>query len=149
MISVSEQKIWVKKNKENLAKFIDNCYAEGLGEMRVRKYKYSLLKVSQILGMDFCKANRSDMEKLVANINKSDYKDWTKHDYKVCIKRFWKWLKKCEPDEYPEEVKWIKTTAKDGKNYLPEELLTLEEIKKMIDVADSVEWALMKAGLWK
>jgi len=138
MKSMSERKDWEEKDKESVSKFLDNCYAEGLGEMRIRKYKYTLLNLSRMLGMDFYKATRSNIEKLVADINKSEYKEWTKHDYKVCIKKFWKWLKKCEPDEYPEEVKWIKTTANNGKNYLPEELLTMEEVKRLIDAADNL-----------
>lgn len=67
-------------------------------------------------------------------IEKKDYTDWTKHDYKMILKRFFKWLRGF--DDYPDEVKWIKVTVKRRKNLLPEELLTEEDVKKLIDSAD-------------
>ena len=40
-------------------------------------------------------------------------------------------------DDYPEEVKWIKTTMKKGRGSLmPEELLTEQEVKKLIESAE-------------
>lgn len=63
-----------------------------------------------------------------------DYSEWTKHDYKVTIKRFYKWLKGND-ETYPEEVKWIKTTLKENQIVLPEDLLTEDEVKTLVDVA--------------
>ena len=70
-------------------------------------------------------------------IEKKDYSAWTKHDYKVTIKRFYKWLKGND-ETYPEEVKWIKTTLKKQDIVLPEELLTEEEIKRLVGSALSI-----------
>jgi len=52
----------------------------------------------------------------------------------VALKRFYLWLRGKE--DYPKEVKWIKTTVKNSNHKLPEELLTEEEILKMIETAD-------------
>lgn len=61
-----------------------------------------------------------------------DYSEWTKHDYKLILKIFFRWLRKTE--DYPEEVRWIKTRIKNN-NLLPEEVLTEDEIKKMAECA--------------
>ena len=60
-----------------------------------------------------------------------NYSDWTKKDYKVSLKKFWKWLK--GKDNYPKEVAWIKTGMKNGNTKLPEELLTRDDIEKLIN----------------
>ncbi len=51
------------------------------------------------------------------------------------MKRFYKWLKGNNVT-YPEEVKWITTTLKTKNRLLPENLLTEEEIQRLIDVVD-------------
>jgi site-specific recombinase XerD len=82
---------------------------------------------------------REDVERLVAWINSSNYAEETKHSYKVVLKKFYQWLRDCNEDnhEYPEEVKWIKTTIKKGKRLLPEVLLTPEELKRLIEAAEN------------
>ena len=70
-------------------------------------------------------------------IEKRDYSAWTKHDYKVIIKRFYKWLKGND-ETYPDEVKWIKTTLKKKDVVLPEELLSENDIKRLVDSAVSI-----------
>jgi len=71
-------------------------------------------------------------------IQEKDYSPWTKHQYKVILKRFYKWLKGND-EEYPPEVKWIKCVMKKTEQKLPGEgeLLTEEEIKKLIHTAES------------
>jgi len=66
-----------------------------------------------------------------------DFKASSVNLYGVCLKRFYKWLNGNE--EYPTNIKWLKTTDKNkNKNgKLPEELLTIVEIKKMAQVANN------------
>ncbi|RLG70969.1 MAG: hypothetical protein DRO11_05300 [Methanobacteriota archaeon] len=45
-----------------------------------------------MLGKDFDKATKEDIERLVKRLERSDYSAWTKHDYKVALKRFYRWL---------------------------------------------------------
>lgn len=58
-------------------------------------------------------------------VERASWSDWTKHDFKVILKKFYKWLRGSEV--YPEEVIWIKAPVRNN-NKLPEELLTEEEI---------------------
>jgi integrase len=55
----------------------------------------------------------------------------------VTIKKFYQWVRGFEWNsrEYPECVKWIKTTLKNNKRKLPEDILSKKEIRKLIDFA--------------
>ncbi len=60
-------------------------------------------------------------------INTSPFTDWTKYGYKKSIKKFFRWLGR------EELISWLR--CKEIKNRkLPEEILTEEDIRKMIDV---------------
>lgn len=54
------------------------------------------------------------------------------------LKRFYKWLKNTG-DEYPEEVKWIKSNIKSTEKNLPAngDLITEKEVKKLIECAEN------------
>jgi site-specific recombinase XerD len=123
-------------NADLIQRYEAACFADGLSEVRVTKYVYSLRKLAKWLDQDFDDVSRSDIEQLVNQLERSDYSAWTKHDYKVTIKRFYKWLKGAGED-YPPEVKWIKTTLKTKDVLLPENLLTEEEVQQLVDAAST------------
>jgi len=71
----------------------------------------------------------------VAEIERCDrYTAWTKYDFKVVLKKFYKWLKGND-ELFPDEVRWIKPRIKGGKRMLPEELLSEEEVNKIARAA--------------
>ena len=126
----------VDENKEHIERFAKSCLAEGIGKLRVVKYIYTLIKVAEILNKDFMKASKEDIEQVVYEIESRDFSEWTKHDYRITIKKFYKWLKG-DGEEYPPEVKWIKS-KRNGKNHkLPEELITLDEVKALVEAAEN------------
>jgi len=66
-----------------------------------------------------------------------DYTEWTKKDYRVTLKKFYKWLRGCEQKGvYPPEVIWINTHVSIDKQDLPNNLPGEEDAKKMIEAAD-------------
>jgi integrase/recombinase XerD len=121
-------------NKIQIIRFHDHCFSEGLSPARVVKYTDMLYRLAKLLGRNFFSARETDVRKLVQKIERTELSEWTKHDYKVTLKRFYLWLRGRE--DYPKEVKWIKTTVKDSDHKLPEELLTEEEIMKMTESVD-------------
>ncbi len=100
-----------------------------------------------MLGNDFKKADRKDIQALVQKIERSDYSPWTKYDFKVTIKKLYKWLRKTE--EAPEGVKWIKASFRNASRKLPEELFTEEEIRQLIDAAAHPRDKALIAALWE
>jgi integrase len=58
------------------------------------------------------------------------FSEWSKHDYKVVLRCFYRWLRKTD-DALPEEVSWIRIHVKE-RHKLPEDLLTEEEVNRMV-----------------
>jgi integrase/recombinase XerD len=134
-------------NKVHILKFHDHCFSEGIGYARIIKYIDLLSRLSEFLQKDFSQAKEGDVRKVVEKIERSKYADWTKHDFKVALKKFYRWLKRKE--DYPKEVKWIKTTIKNSNHKLPEELLTEEEVLKMIEAVDNPRDKAMISTLYE
>ncbi|MHC1567680.1 MAG: tyrosine-type recombinase/integrase [Candidatus Syntropharchaeia archaeon] len=123
-----------EENKSILLEFKDYLVAEGMSTGRIAKYMNHLLRISRWLNKPFEETTRKDIVGIIEKIETRGYSVNTKHDFKVVIKRFYRWLRGTE--EYPEEVKWIKTTVKENQTKLPEELLTEEEIRRLVEAAD-------------
>jgi len=121
-------------SKKNILDFYRECILRGYSKARTTKYLDTLERTARILGKPFEEATREDIEDLIAEIERRNYSDWTKHDYKVILRIFYRWLRKCE---YPEEVSWIRIKVKSTPK-LPEELLTVEEINKLVNAAEHV-----------
>jgi len=125
------------KNKEVICKFKDECFSNGLSAGRAIKYTYYLIKLAEWMGMDFEKANKEDIKRLVTEIEKCSYADITKMELKTCVKKVYKWLR--DSEEYPPEVKWIKPGSKKiPRIKLPDELLTEEDVIRLINATQNV-----------
>jgi len=69
-------------------------------------------------------------------LEEQPYSAWTKQSYKVILKRFYRWLKGGD-EGYPPEVRWIKTTLKEKEKLLPQDLLTEDEIERLVNATDN------------
>jgi site-specific recombinase XerD len=140
-------------NKRTLLRFRDQCTTEGLSIERTEKYLTTLLKIAELLKKDFERAGKNDISRVIRVIEASDYSDWTKHDYKVTLKIFYRWLRwgvDYGDKDYPEEVRWIKIAIKKNNNRtLPEELLTEDEVKRLIEAADHPRDRALVATLYE
>jgi len=134
-----------EKNKELIVDFIDYCFSEGLGEHRILKYITTLKYIALSLQIDFENATERDIRRYVSSLERSDFSQWTKHDYKVVLKKFYRWL---NSGEEPSIVKWINTSLKDKNRKLPEEMLTEDEVQLMIDAATNKRDKAIIALLW-
>jgi integrase/ribosomal protein L40E len=123
-------------NKDFIIKFVDRLFAEGLSKGRIAKYVYCLINIAKFLNKPFLEATKEDIEKVVGKIEKNEsWSEWTKHEYKVVLRRFYKWLRNSE--DYPPEVKWIKITSKKSFEKLQGKILTLEEVEKLANATDN------------
>ena len=124
------------KNRELILKFHDECFSNGLSIDRVLFYLDRLFKIAQWLRKDFQTATKEDIKELIGRIERSNYAENTKKDYKIAIKRFYKWLEGSDED-YPEKVRWIRTTLKKNRKKLTN-LPSQEDVKKLIQAATSI-----------
>ena len=112
-----------------------HSFARGISKRRISRYVDVLLWLSNALGKGFKEVSRRDMEDAMMKLECSSYTEWTKATNKMIVKLFYKWL--YNTDVYPDVVRWIKV-KKVIKKRLPEELLTPEEVKRMIDACNHI-----------
>ncbi len=121
-------------DKSDFLDFYSFIVAEGLSKGRISKLMHNVLSVEKWIDKPFRDCTKMDIVKLVQKLENMDYTPHTKHDFKVVIKKYFRWLRGTE--DYPEEVRWVKTTIKRNDNKIPEELLSVKEIIGQINAAD-------------
>ena len=136
-----------RANKKAIVDFHQECFAEGLSIARVERYVFILKQIAEILKKDFKRATKKDIIRVMQEIESRDYTEWTKLFYKVALKKFYRWLRGTK--EPPPEVAWIKLTMKNGNHKLPEELLTQDDVKKMVEAAKTLRDKALIAVLYE
>lgn len=135
MLSTAEERVrnadYCEENKELIFKFERSLFLEGLKKPRILKYVSQLNVMAGWHDFKYSEVTREDIEILYEIIAKSDRKDYTKHDYLIAIKRFFRWMNGGKDPEYTE---WINPKIRNPTK-LPEELLTEEDIISMIEAA--------------
>lgn len=133
-----------KENSESILQFYRQLVAEGVGIARQIKYISTLRRIASLLNKPFADATKNDIIDFVAKIEKEDYSEWTKRDYKIILKRFYKWLRGCD-DEHPPEVRWIRARRNIPNKLQKKDLLTIDEVKAIANKARNIR---DKAFIW-
>ena len=123
-------------NKRQVQEWVEFLKARGIAEKTIEKHLYCFERFLVLLpkGITLKKATRENIQTVVAKIEGSEYAPETKHVIKVIIKAFYKHYKG-DDEFYPKEVSWMKTSFSKNKRKLPEDMLSEEEILKMIKTA--------------
>jgi len=139
-----------KKNKELILNYKKYAVARSLSKPRIMKYIYCMRHIAdEFFDIDFDKADKKYIEGVVAGIVETKrFKEWTKWDYKMQLKLFYRWLKDYPKKKYPPEVDWIETKQPKPEIYLDKDLLNHKDIKKMIDVSDHPQTKALIATLF-
>jgi len=124
------------ENKTLILSFAKMRLARGSSKLRVVKCVYGLRYLSHWLKKPFVDASKDDLVELVGEIERLNYAENSKYDFKVILKLFYKWLKGNDED-YPLEIKWLKPKLKNHAHKLPEELITETEVFAMAAAADN------------
>lgn len=111
------------------------CIILSLSKARIAKYLNTLKRIRVMLSKPFKQVTKSDVRNLIHTIESRNYSDWTKHDYKIIFKIFFRWLK--QTNDYPDEVSWITFKIRNNR-LLPEEILTEEEVERLVISAYSI-----------
>ena len=123
-------------NSEILLKYYRSRVAEGLSPARTIKCLSTVRLISKSLAKSFTDVTKDDIINFVAKTEERKISEWTKHDYKVILKRFYRWFR--DSEDYPPEVRWIKVSRNIQNNLQKKDLLTVEEIQKIADCATNV-----------
>jgi integrase len=131
---IRESREITARNKELIFRFADNCSLRSLSKLRVLFYLNRFWNIARLTEKDFDKMDREGIEDLVRKIQMKGFKPRTVSDHLTAIKTFWKWLEGNE-DIYPENVRWIKPWRSNKTRKLPEQLLTKEDVEKLVNAA--------------
>ncbi len=114
-------------------------------------YLYYLPPLAKLLKpVNFENATKKDYENLIYKLEQQkNYGDRVKSDFKIALKCFVKFVKgKGDEDTMPPEVAWIKAKKK-YKIKPPEELLTEDEIKRLIRASKDPRDRAMISTAWE
>jgi len=112
--------------------FKDMAVSEGLSPGRIFRYLFDLRVIDEFLKKDFQEVNKKDIQVLVGKLECSKrFSRSTVRDLKITLRKFYTWLR--DTNEIPEEVNWYKTYSKYKAIKTPEDMLTEEEVQKMIE----------------
>ena len=121
------------ENKKLIKNFIQFLRAQGKKPRTVMRYVYTFGKVlTEVPGnKPLLKCTKEDIIKIVDKINAMPLSEVTKTKCKITLKVVFKHFVG-EDEFYPKEVRWIKTTSKDTNQILPSDLLTNDDIAKLL-----------------
>lgn len=136
---IKESKEILKENKKIILKFKDYMLSEGLGLAKINRYFYELMKYDKMLRKPFSKASKDDIRMVVAQLEQTDLSAQTKKCFKVLLRKLYRFIRGIDKKgKYPEEVEWISIAVPKNHRKLPEELLTEEEILKIVQKCENL-----------
>jgi len=136
----------IKRNKHNIQQlpngtlglqFLDHLNALGLSLGRISKCSSHMPVLLRIIdGADIKTMTKTDIERIVAQINNRPNKESTKADNKLLLRKLVQYAKQgscAKSTPIPSEVSWISLTVKEkNPKVTPENLLTQEEITSIL-----------------
>ncbi|MEM1562620.1 MAG: site-specific integrase [Candidatus Bathyarchaeia archaeon] len=128
-------------NGEIALRFLDHLASLGLSIARLSKVAGHLPALLRAIDFNLEEATRRDVERVVAWINRQPYREWTKHDKKLVLRKLIQYAKvgRCDKDApMPPEVSWIKLNVKERDSRVtPEALIGEDEFRAMVEAADN------------
>ncbi len=126
-------------NKKTAFEFSDYLLSEGIGASKITRYLSDIKKLCLMLGKPLKQAREGDLRKVVGRIEQSELAAESKKAFKVLVRKLYRFIKGCKKKgQYPPEVDWISIAIPVSKKKLPEELLTEEEVKKVIRACSNI-----------
>ena len=134
--------------KKTISEYINFMQAKGLNDRTINKNLYCLANFIKIIkGKDILDLSKDEVTSAMAIVERSKYSNKTKQNIKISIKSLFKHFLG-QDDFYPENVRWIKATLRESKRILPEDILSEEDILKMLDSATDVRDSALIALLF-
>ena len=85
------------KDREAISKFLNHVHAQGVSERRLVKYAGHFMKLQGLLRGSLTEISHDQLDHLLIDINRhAEWSAWTKHDYLVCLKKFFRYYDNSE-----------------------------------------------------
>lgn len=131
---LNEDNLACDEDRQAIISFSKVRLAKGSSHGRVAKIVYCMRFFTHWLKKSFDKANKEDLIELVGEIERTDYAENTKYDFKIVLKMFYKWFKGND-EVFPPEINWLKPKLKNEKHKLPEDLITEDEVIWLVNAS--------------
>ena len=120
-------------NKKLIQDFVRFLHAQNKKPRTIMRYAYTFTKIlPEIPGnKSLLKCSKEDIIKIVDKINAMPLSEVTKTKCKITLKVIFKHFVG-EDEFYPKEVRWIKTTSRDTNQILPSDLLSNDDIARLL-----------------
>jgi len=141
-----------ERNKIDIVNFEGQCETnERLAPSRILTYMCYLEKFSKLTTKDFVDFTKDDVIQLVGKVEREGFvrenekkKTKERFDYspkslvmmRVGLKKFFRFLRGVQYPDYPEEVRWLRSTVKHCEEKLPE-IFTPPEMNQVIDATEN------------
>lgn len=120
-------------NKKTVFEFKDYLLSEGIGTSKIARYLSDIKKLCLMVQKPLEQATEGDLRKAVGQIEQSELAPETKRAFKILVRKLFRFIGGCrKKGQYPPAVEWISIAMSANKKKLPEELLTEEEVMKVI-----------------
>ncbi|WP_083862027.1 tyrosine-type recombinase/integrase [Halogeometricum pallidum] len=134
-------------NKRLIREFHRDLLLDGINAARRQKLTSHLKIIAQYLGEKrFDALTREDITELVEWIHSRGSAPSTVSDYKQVVKQFYKWY---NGGEEPETTKWIRRGPPTFRQILPRNLLSPDDVSRLIDACVNDRDRAFIALLWE
>lgn len=121
-------------NKKIIRQYVEELEANGLKSSSIANRMYPIKKLATCINKNLKDAKKDDIIQYIKSLNNLNPR--VRNIYKLKIKNFYKWINQQEGKKgLPECVEWIEVTIRN-KTEKPKEILTKEEIKRLLDSMD-------------
>jgi integrase len=122
-----------RENVEAIRDFVNHSAAEGISEVRQSRLASALKSLLNNFAPDdflLREASEQELKQVIADLNRSDYADSTKHTFKSAVKKFYKVDN--GGHEHPEKVQFFTVSSGDkATSVTREDLFTEDELKQL------------------
>lgn len=145
---ISEASDISENNRKIALTFKDYLLSEGIGLAKIERYLGDILKFNRLLGLPFEKAGKEDIRRVVSAVHQQEWSEETKRCFKIMIRKLYCFIRGVERgDGYPDEVRWMKMELGVKHRKLPEELLTEDEVKRIVQACTCIRDKALLATL--
>ncbi len=137
-----------EENKKYIFGFCNYLLSEGIGVAKINRYLCDLIRLNRHYKKDFKEANKEDLRKVVSLVIQEPISEETKKGFKIMLRKFYCYLRGFEEKGvYPDEVKWMKMELGTKHRKLPEELITEDEAKAIVQACTNIRDKALIASL--
>jgi site-specific recombinase XerD len=137
MERINEGREFSKENKASALGFRDELLSQNIGLAKTGRYLQDAIWFNkQLAGKNFKKVTKNNIKKVIGDMNQSTLSENTKKGIKIFLRKFYKFIRNVEgKGKYPKEVDWFTVTISNSSEKIPDELLTEEEMFKIVKAA--------------